>query len=84
MLRQFDGSGTIEITDQLAAIDSHALAADGDVKTRMMTFLDELPSEGDLFVFPSAREDYNALAEAVARACEASGSSLELTLFVTD
>lgn len=80
MLRQF-GTGTIDFDQQLAEIDVHALNAEGDVKERIMTFLDEIPGKGDLFVRPEAREDYNDLAMGVARACEASGTAIDIEIF---
>lgn len=83
MVEQFDGTGALDFDAHLAALDTLALEAEGDVKERISEFLEELPTEGDLLVYPDARESYNELALSVARACDASGTDIDVAGFGT-
>lgn len=67
---------------ELEQIDRIALSAEGHVQERILRLLDELPNIGDVYVYREAREEVNALVDAVARACAADGISVEVNAYV--
>jgi hypothetical protein len=75
-LNVLTGEGNGDWDDELAKIDAIGLRADGQVQERILTLLDEVPSVGDVFVYPDARDTVNDLINSVARACDAEGAPI--------
>lgn len=75
--------GNAEDWDEgLDALDSIALKAEGDVKERMLTFISDVPSIGDVYVYEEARELVNDQINSVKRACSADGYDRTFNTFV--
>ncbi|GGO59140.1 hypothetical protein GCM10010910_01400 [Microbacterium nanhaiense] len=65
-----------------ATYDEVALAANGDVKERILVLIDELPDPPHMIGWMDNREAYSDDVEAVARACEAEGFSIQVATLV--
>lgn len=63
--------------DIVGTYDTVALAAEGDVKDRIETLVDELPEPPHMIVWMENRDAYSADVESVVRACEAEGFDIE-------
>lgn len=61
--------------------DRDSLAAEGDVKARLQTLVQELPNVGDVYVYEEARQKTNDLINAVSRACEADGAPISVSTY---
>ncbi|MGA1826833.1 hypothetical protein [Microbacterium sp.] len=60
--------------------DSVGLKAEGDVKERIATLVEKWPEFAQILIYGEI-DSYNEPVEAVARACEAAGASIEPDLF---
>jgi hypothetical protein len=70
-----DGEG--KDFDIVGTFDTIALAAEGDVKDRIETLIDELPEPPHMIVWMDNRDAYSEDVESVVRACEAEGFTIQ-------
>lgn len=78
-----DGNANDAWAEQRAAVDSAALDAEGDVKERLDSIVEDFPRAADLFVYVDARDAFNEEIEGVQRACDADDAPIEVALFQT-
>lgn len=75
-----DGTG-IDM-DIPATFDTVALSAEGEVRERILTLIDNLPDKPHMIVWMDNRDAYSADLEAVQRACAAEGHDIDVALLV--
>lgn len=77
-----DDSTATDWTALAEKIDAIALKAEGDVKDRMLTLVDEWPDMADIFLWGEI-DDFNSNLAAIERACEAAGEPISGVQLVT-
>ncbi|KQQ65082.1 hypothetical protein ASF63_14030 [Microbacterium sp. Leaf320] len=65
------------------SIDAISLTAQGDVKTRIQTFVSNWPEMGDFFIWHEFDESNRMLGD-IERACAASGADIAVQLTTSD